>query len=189
MQNMVGGTSLAHAAAGKILASSFVVSVAGVEMETETGKGAQHAKAAPSASHLAPGTDDNRSDVTGASFESGSTSTLDMQKQRFTAQIRGDKVTLLRPNLASYHLSDDTPVMLLEYSKYSWSERAEDYLRNTAPPPAGLFIRIHPVKVSRQKHEASIFTCSAKQAQHGISEHDTPFNGKKKKKKSSSSFK
>lgn len=139
---MVGGTTLSQAADGKINASTFTLSLLELEMETETGKQAQHAQVTAE-SHRG----DSASDVTSTSFESGTTSLADAQKQRFKAQLTGDKVTLLKPNLDMYKLSNDTPVLLLEKCNYEWSELASPELSCTPPPPPSLFIRVHPVKV------------------------------------------
>lgn len=135
---MVGGTTLTQATKGKILASTFTLSLLELEMETETGNQGQHAKVAAG---------ETGSDYTGTSLESGTTSVVDAQKQRFKAQLTGDKVTLLKPNLDMYKLSADTPVVLVEKCSYSWSELAGPELSETPPPPPSLFVRVHPIKV------------------------------------------
>lgn len=140
---MVGGTTLTQASKGKILASTFTLSLLELEMETETGKQGQHAKVAASL----PQGGETGSDYTGTSLESGTTSVVDAQKQRFKAQLTGDKVTLLKPNLDMYKLSADTPVVLVEKCSYSWSELAGPELSETPPPPPSLFVRVHPIKV------------------------------------------
>lgn len=139
LHNVVGPGFFGHARQGRLLTTTLTASLLHVDMVSDSGRESVSRPTTRAPSVTASMLGDTFSDT--ASIMTGVT-------RAPTTPAECEQVVLLHSNMEAFPMGGEAPVLMLDYSWFTWADiPATKHFRHTPPPPPVFYFRLHPVKV------------------------------------------